>query len=764
SGQLTPELLERARTEPLEVFGKDLVEHAIFDLAGAPPCVELDSLPKPVEPDSIDALHYSIHITGLDTKLQTVNATTVVTVETLFPTDIISLDFAQLTALQVRVGSVTSFTQSDKKLHIQLPSTVPAGEQVEIEVTYEGSPTCGGGFNKGVVFDARGVHTFSQPSYARHWYPSHDVPWDKATATITIDHDATLKATAIGTLVSESKVDSTTNRGVWEMTDPVSTYLVAFYVGAFEKIVDDPVDGVPIEYFTYADILDKTRVDWVNTSEMMEFYNTFHPYPFDRYAMTVGVFGGGMEHQTNSLMGEILVRGDRSLEWVSAHEIAHQWWGDLVTLDSWQDMWLNEGFATYFDLLFFEHFYSKIIFNNRLLDFQNVYFFGDSLTVARGNPRNPVRHLPVDRLFSFLVYNKGAAILHMLRGLSVLNEVPDGVFSNEELETAIAIGDENFFNIFSLYAERHAYSTATSQDFQNAAEEVLGFDLDTFFEQWLDHPGHPELEVEWDQEPAGEGFISLNVAIEQVQVDAPLFSFPLHVRYKAAGQVQNEVRMIDGATTTWTVNLPDDAWGVSIDPENYLLEELTTQQSVPVQLLSFEARSEPSGNRVQWSYADGHDLLGFHVHRVRESESERKQLTTERLQTTEYLDPNPPQGRVNYWLQEFSRNGEATWHGPVSVLTKLPAIAPVLMASPNPASSATRIQYRLDETTAVRLQIHDLQGRVVREWQPGSQSAGSYTVNWDASDAAGRPVSSGIYFLHLKAGSNQITSKVLITR
>ena len=279
------------------------------------------------------------------------------------------------------------------------------------------------------------------------------------------------------------------------LEQPVSTYLVAFYVGEYIHEQTESSSGIPIHYFTFEDRALDTAVDWENTPDILEFFSRITPYGFDLYQNTLAPFAGGMEHQTNSMMGEAVTRGDKRFEWVLAHEIAHQWWGDLVTLASWNHMWLNEGFATYFDLMYTEYKYGVEEFEKRLVQTADGYFLLDSLRTARGLPRNAILSMPSDRLFTTDVYNKGALILHMLRGLFWMQEAPQGLFSSEEYRAAQSAGDARFLKIFDKYALRHKYANAVSADFQAASEEVLGAGLDWFFHQWLEEPGYPSCSI-----------------------------------------------------------------------------------------------------------------------------------------------------------------------------------------------------------------------------------------------------------------------------
>jgi len=390
----------------------------------------------------------------------------------------------------------------------------------------------------------------------------------------------------------------------WEMTDPVSTYLVAFAVGSFVTIPEEPLGDVTLEYFTFADKKTATEFDFATTRDMIAFYSSIFPYGFPRYAATVAwARTGGMEHQTNSLIGESTIRGDRTFEFLFAHEAAHQWWGDLVTLESWNHIWLNEGFATYFDLLYAEHAYGEDHFQARLKTLQDVYVWGDSLRVARGLSRNAILHMPADRVFSFVVYNKGASVLHMIRGLSLWESLGSGFFTREQYAAARGPSDERFFRIFEQYAAAHAYANANSADFQAVCEDVLVQDLDWFFDPWLEDPGHPDLVIGVDQRSTATG-TRVQIRIQQVQRDgAPVFRMPVHVRYNSIDTERQEVRWLKGEVTQWSVDLPRGAWTVTLDPDNWLLEKQTRGDFTgPVDVVEVPASPNPSASGFQFRY------------------------------------------------------------------------------------------------------------------------------------------------------------------
>jgi aminopeptidase N len=364
----------------------------------------------------------------------------------------------------------------------------------------------------------------------------------------------------------------------------MSTYLAAFSFSDYVKLTDTSSEGVPLEYFVFPELVDEAIAEFQNVPDMVSFFSSIHPYPYPRYAMSLGYFPGGMEHVMNSLIGYFFITGERVQESLYSHELAHQWWGDLVTLDSWRHIWLNEGFATYCERLYTEHRYGW----NAMRDITARI---DSLYAARLDLDHPVLDPPLSRVFSFIVYLKGGRVLDMLRGVSRLRLMEGGPRAPEENVVAALAGDARFFGMFSDYADAHAYGTATTADLVAAAEAALAEDLDWFFTPWLQGTGLPQLRAFWIATRSARS-TRIDVAILQEQTTT-LFRMPLQVRYVSGETVLDEVREIDGRSTSWSVELPPGTWNVVLDPDDWLMDE-HTGGAVPAQARRFEVTPNPS--------------------------------------------------------------------------------------------------------------------------------------------------------------------------
>ena len=397
----------------------------------------------------------------------------VVTIAATATTDLetINLDFSHLTVSAVFVdGNVAGFTAADEELTIAPAAPLDAGAEFVIDVEYSGDPQPiqSAAIPFGIGWQTVGGQHYvaAEPDAAHSWFPANDHPLDKATYTFRINVPDGLVAAANGTLV-----DQLTDVGrliwVWELDSPMASYLATVVIGDF-VIVEDPaggaVAGVPIRHVLPAGT---TLADWPGLErqgEMVAFLaDLFGPYPFENYGIAiVDGLGAALENQTLSLFDSNVARS-AYFEDVLIHELAHQWFGNSVSLARWSDIWLNEGFASYAEWMWIEREAGRE-FMEREIAAERDEYDGAGLT-APGIP-------PSFNLFNASVYRVGAMTLHSLR---------------------LTVGDEAFFEILRTYAATFADQSVTTEDFIAVAESVAGFELDELFEAWLIDPRVPDF-------------------------------------------------------------------------------------------------------------------------------------------------------------------------------------------------------------------------------------------------------------------------------
>ncbi len=352
-------------------------------------------------------------------------------------------------------------------------------------------------------------YTMSQPNDARAWFPTIDDPSNKSLLTFRITVDRDLPVIANGRLESKITGDDGSITYTYRHDFPVPPYLMAFNVGEFGEYgtEHDLTDGrrIPVRSYLYDDDAGmSTQANRYMTEMLDMFEGLFGAYPFDEYGMIAiePYRYGGMEHQTISTMRRSLFLD----EWVIAHELAHQWWGNMVTCREWPEIWLNEGFASYGEVLYGEAAYGETMMRNVLDLFATSYFNED------GIQRYALYDPPPGRLFGTAIYRKGAWVLHMLRSV---------------------VGDEVFFGALREYGTRYRYSTASTEDLQNVFEEVGGMELGWFFGQWIYNAGYPVYRIETRvHEAETDNGYEVTVRLIQEQTNAPdVFSGPVAFRF-----------------------------------------------------------------------------------------------------------------------------------------------------------------------------------------------------------------------------------------
>ncbi len=499
-----------------------------------------------------DVLHYGIDVTiGFSPN----HLTGTVSVQAAVTDDSLSqvvLDFySNMTVDQVRVGLfAAAFTHTNDLLTVELPTTATQGEEFVLSVSYHGLPY------EGMFFSTHAgeptVYTTCQTDFSRAWWPCKDVPWDKAPATITVAVPGDKVVASNGTLDS-TVVDGGQATYYWTEHYPIPPYLVAVTATNFEIIEDWYVygasDSMPLRYWVYPEHLSEAGVDFSTTPDMLAFYEQrFIPYPFpdEKYGVAIFEAGGGMEHQTITSIGSGQIAGDLSYEWLYAHELAHMWWGDMLTCGTWKDLWLNEGFAVYCDALYTEHAHGYNAFRARMRQFRQAYFEEDAYY-----GRFPI--YDPEYLWGATVYEKGGWVLHMLRGV---------------------VGEQDFWSIFPAWADSFAYGNAVTENFEEVCEAVSGEDLTWFFDQWVYQAGYPEYEYDYDVTTDGSSWV-VELHLNQVQQNAPVFTMPVQTLVvSTSGDTLETTLQSQTAADTFAIPCPWQPQKVVLDPDAWILKTI----------------------------------------------------------------------------------------------------------------------------------------------------------------------------------------------
>jgi len=509
-------------------------------------------------PHPYDVLHYEIDI-DIDIPGDTVRTATVL-IDCRSETDTLStvnLHFYRMTIDSITVdGDTVGYTRNDDTLLVYLDEAVSEGDTFQVAVTYHGRPIMGLG-GSGMFISPTITFTIGAPDGSYKWFPCWDHPSDKATADINVTVPTGYIVASNGTLLEVTSGGGfETHR--WRESYPISTYLMCITIypyATFSLWYEDGPDTMEIPIWVRPSDSAKATVDFAKLPDMItHFADLFGPYPFldEKYAIAWFPWGGAMEHQTCVSWG-FPITGDSTYEHVVAHELSHMWWGDWVTYGDYCDVWLNEGFATYCEALWWEYLYGETGLYTYMEDTQDYYITWETNS---GN-RFPVYDPPLELIYCPITYEKAASVLHMLRFLE---------------------GDSVFYAILDAYGTAYAYDIAVTADFQNVCETVTAQDLDWFFGQWIYDQGYPEYECLWSSTDQGAKGHLLNIAVRQIQEDAPVFAMPVELEITTTTGTMVDTVTLDEDLDLFQYTLTDEPTDVALDPDHWILCEKTVSQ------------------------------------------------------------------------------------------------------------------------------------------------------------------------------------------
>lgn len=454
-----------------------------------------------------------------------------------------------------------TYLHSQEKIVFTTESNLNAGDLVTVTIHYHGVPEITG-FGSFVFDEINGrpaIWTLSEPYGAMDWFPCKNTPSDKADSS-----DMRIRCAENLTAVSNGLLKSTTNNGDgtttyhWKNTYSIAHYLISLAISDYVKFFfnykysDDEV--MPVENYLYPETFNGIDTLLLKTNYMLSlFSNLFGEYPFIKEKYGHAEFGrqGGMEHQTISSMGVFN-------EPIIAHELAHQWFGDKITCRDWENIWLNEGFATYSEALYAENAYGKQAYNDFIrLRMANAKLAQGTVYVQDVNS--------VAEIFNGnRSYAKGAVILHMLRGIT---------------------GDSLFFRILKHYSldTNIAYKTAVTGDFRRVAEAVTLTDLGYFFNEWIYGEGYPKYDASWNvTEQGGNSFLVKVMISQQTGTNPAYFRMPLDIRINSITG-DTTIRVFNSSPySEYNVLINSKPLSFIIDPDNLVLKEVRGEGIIPV--------------------------------------------------------------------------------------------------------------------------------------------------------------------------------------
>jgi aminopeptidase N len=512
---------------------------------------------------TVDVEHIKL-VLDLDPVARLVAGTASLTLSVIAPrTRHVVLDAVELTIESVRAdGSDLGFKHDGRKLRVDLGADKAIGDRVTIDVGYQGSPRRGLWFiGPDAGYPDKPVQVWSQgqDEDSRYWFPCFDSPHEKATSEVEVTVPARFFALSNGELLSD-RTEGDRRTLHWKLDIPHSCYLVTLAVGELATI-ETAWRDVPVTYHVQPGLEAHAQRTLGRTPEILELFSRRFgvEYPYKRYAQVfvADFIFGGMENTTATTLTDTVLLDERAaldhdVEALVAHELAHQWFGDLVTCRDWGEGWLNEGFATYSEYIWREHRDGRDAADLELEEWAEMYFGEDA-----GRYRRPIAtrtyEEPID-IFDHHLYEKGGRVLHMLRYL---------------------LGDAAFEKSLGHYLRRHQHGVVETRDLARAIEDATGKVTDWFFSQWIiDGAGHPELTVSlaWD----GDAH-AVKVGIQQTQKvegKTPLFRLPVTLRFRVGGKdVDRPIEIVD-AQHVFYVPLDAEPTQMIFDPGGVVLAQL----------------------------------------------------------------------------------------------------------------------------------------------------------------------------------------------
>ena len=577
--------------------------------------IDIYSRPFQADPDfNIDVQHYDINLKIYD-HIKSFTAKTSVEFQVLKP----YLNEIELKAETFRVTSVydgadqLNFSQRDGSIWIQPIEEPKIGEELKYTISYQsdgkvadpsefgmgGVKVLGLGFFDESEDNPALVQTHSFPEGARHWFPSNDHPADKATSKITTTVRSDWKVLSNGILTysktnwkklpngmnirSVGSGDSTTY--TWELDLPNSTYLYVMVAGPF-KVIKDNYKDIPMNYWVYPKDFDNATRSFNRTPEIMAFLENEYGVPFPWPKMdqiTIPGIGGGAESTTATILGHSTIHDEKAEKdfpshWLVAHEAAHQWWGDYITMANWHHAWLNESFGTYGEYLYSAYLYGEDERQINLWKKKQSYFREYQNRYSRPMV-HPYWEYP-NHNFDSHIYPRGAAVLHMLRQI---------------------IGDENFKKFQKEFLTNFRYGNPSTNDLIRSVNDATSSDMNWFFDQWVLSAGHPQVQVssKWDN---GELTVSINQT-QQGRKTPFAYELPTELAFFYKNRIEKESIFVDGRKNQYKFKLKYKPLYVRLDPNDDLLIEVEQNLSRDALLIKLKrdnviGRMEAANNLI----------------------------------------------------------------------------------------------------------------------------------------------------------------------
>lgn len=565
-------------------------------------------------------------------------------------------------------GLVYEYSEDKQQVTIALDKKYQRGEEYTIELEYTAIPAQSGGSaaitsDKGLFFiNPRGeegdkpmqIWTQGETENNSRWFPTIDKPNERTTQEMYVTVQDKFVTLSNGSLMKQTKNSDGTRTDYWKMDLPHAPYLFALIVGDFDVVEDEKWNGKPVNYYMEKGWKDHAKAIYPHTREMLSFFSdvTGVSYPWPKYSQVAvrDYVSGAMENTTAVIFGEFMHGTERSLidvdqnEKIVAHEMFHHWFGDYVTCESWSNLTLNEGFANYSEYLWMEKKHGRDAADAHMMAERSGYFG----SVRRGGAHELIWYDYDDKeqMFDAHSYNKGGAVLHMLRGY---------------------LGDDAFFASLKKYLTDNQFSAVEVDELRMAFEDTTGEDLNWFFDQWFLKAGHPSLSLTTDY---ADGKVMLTVEQTQSTEDnvPAIFRLPTQVAIFTNGSTTPQVEdiVVDQRKQTFTFPSGVKPDVVIFDPQHNLLatfdytktaEELAAQfkgaPTVVDRLLVLQRLANKDAGEAKTMTVTAALSDPFHEVRGRALQLAAESPTTAQLTRIRMLAKNDPHSQVRAAAIQF---------------------------------------------------------------------------------------------------------------
>ena len=477
-----------------------------------------------------------------------------------------------------------SYTSIQPKLIVHLGTTVSAGDEFYLTFYYHGQVGQDGFVGEGMEFQENYIHTQGEMYGTRRWLPSYDEPYEKADTVIaTIIVDTPWFAVANGKLVN---VDTLGDKYAytWLESYPITPYLIVLAASNRWKVLEQTWNYglIAMPVYEWVDSLHTFLGTLPDILTVLSDAYGLYPFYREKYSqveIAQGFFSGAMENQTNTFT---IVSDHLDM---AVHEMGHQWWGDWVTCGTYDDVWLNEGFATYTEALYREFTEGYASYKDYINgDMGYALYYGDY----------PLYGTDFYDDGWYVIYVKGSSVLHMMR------------MTFRRLYGDAAVGDSMFLEALRYYGNQHAYSYATTEDFKNDLEAFTGVDWDWFFQQWIYTPGYPEFEVYWGQ----EGNV-LTITVNQVQNyywGYYTMDYPIRIVFSDYTTLDTVLNLQGNYSETFTFSVSGIVDDIIMDPDSDYLDQVLSVTGNSEDLRPFRISLDGGVLHLQTPVADRYNV------------------------------------------------------------------------------------------------------------------------------------------------------------